>query len=209
MSQEQPLYLNLRWLTRVLEVISIFLPSISSIRIHTNVELSRGANRNTIISKRETDCMVSNSDNRSSQIEWYLNASASIKLIERPFQPDGAADLDKIWRRRSQPSRQPAERQDRHLAKPNAMMWFHIPLQEAYNEADSFNMASLDVGSQLDSSGASKHNSGFFYNGIKEAFESPGNGDGSWFNQKTTEVKVLSHGHCHNTDRCRRADGIW
>ena len=49
---------------------------------------------------------------------------ASIGAIERPFTPDGAKDLGGIW-----------ERQDgqvlpgsKRLAKPNALMFFHIPM---------------------------------------------------------------------------------
>ncbi len=146
----------------------------------------------------------------SSQIDWFLNASASIKPISRPFQPDGAADLGRIWSRQSQTSRLP--RQVSKLAKPNAMMWFHIPLAEAYNAADTagFDGEELDVGTEEGGAGNSNHNSGFFYNALKEAFEVEDGGEMEWFGEaKTTEVKVLSHGHCHNTDRCRRVDGIW
>jgi len=92
------------------------------------------------------------------------------------------------------------------------MMWFHIPLPEAYNAADTsgFDGEELDVGSQLDWAGNSDHNSGFFYNAIKEAFEVESGDDVEWFGDaKVAEVKVLSHGHCHMTDRCRRVDGIW
>ena len=148
---------------------------------------------------------------RSSQIDWFLGESAAIKSIARPFTPDGASDLDKIWTRsRSSPSRLP--RAETRLAKPNAIMWFHIPLPEAYNAADTegYDGEELDVGSQLDGPGNSKHNSGFFYNAIKEAFEVEDGGEVEFFGKaKTTEVKVLSHGHCHITDRCRRTDGIW
>lgn len=154
--------------------------------------------------------VASSADIHSSQIEWFLNASASIQPIQRPFKPDGAQDLGDIWRR--MPARLP--RQNTHLAKPNAMMWFHIPLPEAYNPADhtGFDNEALDVGVQLDAAGNSPHNSGFFYNGIKEAFEvdDASNEEIEWFDQpKSAEVKVLSHGHCHITDRCRRSDGIW
>ena len=134
-----------------------------------------------------------------------------MKPIERPFHPDGGEDLGNIWRAsRRGPSRLSPRA---NLAKPNAMMWFHIPLPEAYNPADhaGFDGEELNVGDQLDESGASKHNSGFFYNGLKEAFETGGtDSDETWYDSpKVTEVKVTSHGHCHNTDRCRRVDGIW
>ena len=117
---------------------------------------------------------------KPSQIEWYRNISASIKPIERPFRPDGGEDLGHVWR-------------SRQLAKPNAIMWFHIPLPEAYNPADSGPDGEQTLGDQFDGEGSSKHNSGFF-----EVLKKP-----------ETDVKILSHGHCHNTDRCRRVDGVW
>ncbi|ORY21337.1 Metallo-dependent phosphatase-like protein [Naematelia encephala] len=149
---------------------------------------------------------------KESQIEWFRNASSGIKPIQRPFTPDGAEDLGHIWSRKSRPSR--IARQTTKLAKPNAMMWFHIPLPEAYNPADvaGFDGDELDVGDQFDWAGSSKHNSGFFYNGIKQSFETVQDEDEAteWGGTtKVAEVKVLSHGHCHNTDRCRRTDGIW
>ncbi|ODO07841.1 hypothetical protein I350_03420 [Cryptococcus amylolentus CBS 6273] len=143
---------------------------------------------------------------KTSQIDWYRNVSSSIKPIQRPFTPDGTSDLGGIWPRRSQPSRLP--RAEHTMAKPNAMMWFHIPLPEAYAPADStLDSGELDVGSQIDGDGSSPRNSGFFYNAIKASMESE-EGEGAW-KTKTAEVKVLSHGHCHLTDRCRRVDGIW
>ncbi|OXG80415.1 hypothetical protein C345_05305 [Cryptococcus neoformans A2-102-5] len=143
---------------------------------------------------------------KTSQIEWYRNVSSSIKPIERPFKPDGAEDLSGIWSRRSQASRLPRDG-SQTLAKPNAMMWFHIPLPEAYNDPDQSLMGELNVGVQMDIVGSSKHNSGFFYNAIKTTYDSEETE--GYFNKKTAEVKVLNHGHCHNTDRCRRVDGIW
>ncbi|OCF33844.1 hypothetical protein I316_04556 [Kwoniella heveanensis BCC8398] len=140
---------------------------------------------------------------KASQLDWYRNVSASIKPIARPFRPDGADDLGHIWRRHS-PARLRADGSSsgQTLAKPNAMMWFHIPLPEAYADADvaGFDAEALDMGVQLDGQGNSKHNSGFFYNAIKASFE---------VDEDKSEIKVLSHGHCHNTDRCRRIDGVW
>ena len=50
---------------------------------------------------------------------------AKISPIQRPFVPDGARDLGNIWKRQDDlPS-------ELRLAKPNAMVFFHIPLQEA------------------------------------------------------------------------------
>lgn len=92
-------------------------------------------------------------------------------------------------------------------------MWFHIPLPEAYNDADTsgFDGEALDMGSMFDWPGNSKHNSGFFYNAVKSSFEIPADeeNEDAIGSQKVAEVKVLGHGHSHNTDRCRRVDGIW
>ncbi|WVQ98259.1 hypothetical protein IAU59_005382 [Kwoniella sp. CBS 9459] len=164
---------------------------------------------------------------KASQLEWYRNVSSSIKPIARPFHPDGADDLGHIWRR-NRPARLRADGSSggQTLAKPNAMMWFHIPLPEAYADADvaGFDAESLDMGVQLDGQGNSKHNSGFFYNAIKASFEVDQDADddpeeeadltdellgGSESSKMKSEVKVLSHGHCHNTDRCRRVEGVW
>ena len=49
-------------------------------------------------------------------------STARIPTIERPFVPDGAKDIDGIWSRQDQITPQ------QRLAKPNAMMFFHIPL---------------------------------------------------------------------------------
>lgn len=92
------------------------------------------------------------------------------------------------------------------------MMWFHIPLAESYNDADTagFDGEPLDVGSMFDWPGNSPHNSGFFYNAVKASFETQPDGDEEEAGSiGTVEVKVLGHGHSHNTDRCRRVDGIW
>lgn len=146
---------------------------------------------------------------KQSQIDWFLNTSSTIKPIERPFQPDGTADLGHIWQKRSTPSRISRQDAERRLAKPNAIMWFHIPLPEAYEPADKDTTSGndLDVGDQIDGAGSSKHNGGFFNNGIKQAFETSGPDHDT--TMPTAEVKVLSHGHCHITDRCRRVNGIW
>ncbi|WVW78226.1 hypothetical protein I302_100178 [Kwoniella bestiolae CBS 10118] len=160
---------------------------------------------------------------KESQIEWYRNVSASIKPISRPFQPDGGWDLGDIWSasKRSKPARlAQRDENDKTLAKPNAMMWFHIPLPEAYMDVDKPSFVSdedlerLDVGVSMDGQGNSKHNGGFFYNAIKATYEyepepsEEEEGTGRK-RKKKSEVKVLGHGHNHNTDKCRRTDGIW
>ncbi|BEI97383.1 hypothetical protein CcaverHIS631_0209720 [Cutaneotrichosporon cavernicola] len=141
---------------------------------------------------------------RESQTEWFRKTSATVDPIERPFRPDGADDLGKIWKRRL------GRRQSTPtFAKPNAMMWFHIPLVEAYDPADptddaAFADSKLNLGTSDapdDKSVSRLTNGGFFSNGIEKMLESDG--------ERRTEVKVLSHGHVHNTDRCRRVRGVW
>ncbi|KAM5544157.1 hypothetical protein V8D89_002206 [Ganoderma adspersum] len=108
---------------------------------------------------------------RQDQIDWFLQESSAIDAIERPFTPDGAKDLGSVWARQAGGQVLP---NSRRLAKPNAMMFFHIPLQETYAAAD-INPSSgrpLDVGQVLEESGASKKSAGFFHKGILQAFES-------------------------------------
>ncbi|KAL1413278.1 Phosphatase dcr2 [Vanrija albida] len=140
---------------------------------------------------------------KPSQIDWFVNVSMGIKPIERPFRPNGAEDIGKVWTAKRRLARQTM------LARPNAMMFFHIPLPEAYLAADRtddkfYPSGELDLGSQLDREGASNRNGGFFGQGIKHSFEIEEGGESA-----VTQVKVLSHGHCHMTDRCRRVDGVW
>ena len=79
---------------------------------------------------------------RQDQIDWFLQESctyhvhytyrssqthnrlAAIDSVERPFTPDGAKDLGGIWARQNGQVI-PGERR---LAKPNALMFFHIPM---------------------------------------------------------------------------------
>ncbi|GAA5859682.1 hypothetical protein JCM1840_006407 [Sporobolomyces johnsonii] len=107
-------------------------------------------------------------------------------------------------------------------AKPNAMVFFHIPLQQAYISSIDVGPSGkrLIVGSRLDGSGASKTDSGFFEQAVLAQGELPASKgaapvDEFWdgeYNAPTegrAEVKVLAHGHCHLTSDCRRVRGVW
>lgn len=48
---------------------------------------------------------------------------ASINPIQRPFTPDTGKDFGSIWKRQKQVTPNVVK-----LAKPNALMFFHIPL---------------------------------------------------------------------------------
>lgn len=140
---------------------------------------------------------------RESQINWFLERSASINQIERPFTPDSGKDFGNMW----------AKRQDqlvpdiKRLAKPNALMFFHIPLPESYSKADTDPRTGkpLDVGIHgQESPGNAKKNDGFFEKAILKAPESDHTAKGN-----ALEVKVIGNGHCHVTENCRRVKAVW
>lgn len=144
---------------------------------------------------------------KPSQIEWYLNTSASINAIERPFTPDGGNDLGKIWARRAETGKARLGRQEQQttLAKPNAMMFFHIPLNESYGPIDIDEMTgeAMDIGTELngDSPGSSQTNGGFFQLGLLQAPAVPPEVQDeatSSSQDDQFEVKVVGHGHCHS-----------
>lgn len=143
-------------------------------------------------SRRDSE-LVATANKLSTQIEWFRQVSASVQPIERPHRAEGDDEIDE---------------HERVRLKPNAMMFFHIPLPEAYDPGDATSDPQypgvMEIGSQLEGKGSSKHNSGFFSQGI---LASPSHGESD--SVPETEVKVLSHGHCHITDRCRRVSGVW
>ncbi|KAJ7606104.1 Metallo-dependent phosphatase-like protein [Mycena polygramma] len=139
---------------------------------------------------------------RQSQIDWFLQESSSIKPIERPFTPDTSKDFGHVWDRQSDDQLPP---QTSKLAKPNAMMFFHMPLPETYAKADVGSSGRvLDIGiSGLEMKGDAGDSDGFFEKGILKAMES------DHVNSNVQEVKVIGHGHCHLTENCRRVKGVW
>ncbi|KAF9478252.1 phosphatase DCR2 [Pholiota conissans] len=139
---------------------------------------------------------------RQSQIDWFLQESASIKQIERPFRPDDGKDLGDVWARQDQ-----ITPMTRKLAKPNALMFFHMPLPESYAKPDVNPLTGklLDVGiSGLEPPGHAKNSDGFFDKGVLMASESVHAANGN-----VHEVKVIGNGHCHVTENCRRVQGVW
>jgi len=142
---------------------------------------------------------------RQDQIDWFLQESATVQPIERPFTPDGASDFGNIWSRQSGDQLAPT---GKRLAKPNALMFFHIPLKESYDVVPDANPDTgipLDIGiHDVDGRGDAKNSDGFFDKGVSQALESD-HSAGS----KMKEVKVISNGHCHVTENCRRIKGVW
>ncbi|TFK39994.1 Metallo-dependent phosphatase-like protein [Crucibulum laeve] len=142
---------------------------------------------------------------RQNQIDWFLQESGSINQIERPFTPDTGKDMGSIWGKRQ--SSDQITPQTVKLAKPNALMFFHMPLPESYMKADTDPRTKkpLDVGiSGQETPGNAKHSDGFFEKGILKALESDHRGAGN-----ALEVKAIGNGHCHLTENCRRIKGVW
>ncbi|KAG8215016.1 Metallo-dependent phosphatase-like protein [Butyriboletus roseoflavus] len=95
----------------------------------------------------------------------------------------------------------------RKLAKPNALMFFHIPLQESYGtpDTDSRTGQPLDIGlHELEGPGSAKNSDGMFDNGLTKALESQNLAAGV-----IPEVKVVANGHCHITEDCKRVQDVW
>ncbi|THU80539.1 hypothetical protein K435DRAFT_874290 [Dendrothele bispora CBS 962.96] len=86
------------------------------------------------------------------------------------------------------------------------MMFFHIPLQEAYAnpDIDPATKRPYDVGLKgNEGHGAAKGNDGFYEKAVLVAMES------DHVTKNTKEVKVVANGHCHITENCRRVGGVW
>ncbi|KAJ7180636.1 Metallo-dependent phosphatase-like protein [Mycena filopes] len=139
---------------------------------------------------------------RQSQIDWFLQESASINPIQRPFVPDTGKDLGHVWERQNSDQLTPEVSK---LAKPNALMFFHMPLPETYSPPDTSSTGrALDIGiTGLETKGDAKGNDGLFEKGILKAMES------DHVSNNVQEVKVIGHGHCHLTENCRRVKGVW
>ncbi|CAL1715541.1 unnamed protein product [Somion occarium] len=138
------------------------------------------------------------------QIDWFLEESSRISAIERPFTPDGAKDFSDLWERQSSDQLTPTTRR---LAKPNALMFFHIPLEEAYSAADVDTRTGkpLNVGQHdIEGPGNAKRQAGFFHKGVLAAKTSDHRAGGD-----DREVKVIANGHCHLTENCKRVKGVW
>lgn len=120
---------------------------------------------------------------KESQINWYRNQSALQPSLLRPYKPSstGAAmSTTKMMRRQQMP---------RKLRKPPAIMFFHIPLPEAYEKADKNPMTGGDLvfGNQKEGPLCPKKGVGFFERGVLKADDGAGE----------TEVKVIANGHAH------------
>ncbi|KAK7060853.1 Phosphatase dcr2 [Paramarasmius palmivorus] len=146
------------------------------------------------------------------QIDWFLTQSSNIAPIERPFTPDGAKDLGQIWSRAEEDVGERQEQitpQTKKLAKPNALMFFHIPLPEAYSPADRDPVTYRPLNKGIydnERGGAAKKSDGFF---DKALLGAPSSSSPTEQGIGSQEVKVVGNGHCHITENCRRVKGVW
>lgn len=63
---------------------------------------------------------------RQSQINWFLQESSLVPMHERPWSPDGGRDIGDAWKRAEKNKKRQAA--ERTLVKPNALMFYHIPM---------------------------------------------------------------------------------
>lgn len=154
---------------------------------------------------------------RSDQVDWILETSGKIAKIARPYVPDGAKDLDKLWDRTERRRRAASVRGKRperadgadagkvwdagaksHLSKPKALLFVHIPVPEVFDPPDRDEQgAELIFGERRETTtveGAQKNR------GIMKALEAQ---------VDDRDVVALLHGHMHNNVGCQRTRGIW
>jgi hypothetical protein len=124
----------------------------------------------------------------SRSVSWFLEQSSRVPMIQHPWKPDGGKDLSAVWTKRGGKTRQATE--NRTLAKPNALMFYHIPIEETYStpDVDVKSGKPLNVGEEMDPKGNPTKNGGMFENGLMKAHENELGG---------REVKVVANGHCH------------
>ncbi|KAG0140593.1 hypothetical protein CROQUDRAFT_99896 [Cronartium quercuum f. sp. fusiforme G11] len=135
---------------------------------------------------------------KESQIEWYRNQSSQQPSLLRPYWPSEVPKRPstpaptKLIRRQQQP---------RKLRKPPAIMFFHIPVPEAYAKADKNPKTGGELlfGNQKQGPVCPSQGLGFFERAVLNTTDGAGE----------TEVKVIANGHAHMTDTCRRHDGVW
>lgn len=124
---------------------------------------------------------------KESQIDWYRNQSEHQPTLVRPYRPAGyrpagspSPHLTKLVRR---------QQKSRKTRKPPAIMFFHIPLPEAYEKADKITATGgeLVYGNQRQGPMCPNKGVGFFERGVLNVTDGAGE----------TEVKVIANGHAH------------
>lgn len=138
---------------------------------------------------------------RQDQIDWFLGVSNKVGKMERPYRPDGASDLGRLWNRTEPIVKRRSRyeiRQEKHLSKPRALLFTHIPVPEAFaipdKDAKGEKMIWGHLGEKSTIQGAQARG------GIFDAIKKQG---------AESDVIAMFHGHMHNNSGCRRTSSIW
>ncbi|KZT11756.1 uncharacterized protein LAESUDRAFT_710333 [Laetiporus sulphureus 93-53] len=195
-------FLNWLVLERVLQLVQIFVPT-----------EYKWIHRVSFTSQAQGVVYISPYAQPSwDQIDWFLQESCEVLLledffeytdiaysidpIERTFTPDGGKDLGNIWERQAVDQ---VTLETRRLAKPNALVIYHIPTYAAAG-TDSDTGKPLDVGQHdLEGQGSREKQAGFCHKGLLQAPESDHVAAGN-----AREAKVVTI-----TENCRRVKGMW
>ena len=166
--------------------------------------------------KKPKDGGVSDYDYiHTDQIRWFEDRSKKAKKLVRPYEPDGAKDLDPLWDRSSalevdaslkMIKRHQSERAQM-MIKPTGIVFQHIPLPEAFNgtvDLDPRTGRELIVGERQEQrtldGGQSR---GGFFDAVLNSDKAD--------DTKTSgrDVQLIVHGHMHTNEDCRRVKGVW
>ncbi|KAA1112778.1 hypothetical protein PGT21_009451 [Puccinia graminis f. sp. tritici] len=134
---------------------------------------------------------------KKSQIEWYKTESSHQPRVLRPYETSAG------YRDRAQ-----SKENEGKKTKPVGLMFFHIPLPEAYAKADlnPKSRAELLFGNQREGPLNAEDGDQFFTNAIRTTSISDAPSNSTSFEP---EIKVIANGHAHATDTCRQHQGVY
>ncbi|PLW52856.1 hypothetical protein PCANC_08713 [Puccinia coronata f. sp. avenae] len=135
---------------------------------------------------------------KKSQIEWYKQESSRQPRVLRPYSPSPE------YHAKAQSSDVEGQKQ-----KPIGLMFFHIPLPEAYARADinPTTHGELVFGNQREAPLSAEVGDHFFQNAILATSISDRHPPNSTTFEP--EIKVIANGHAHATDTCRKHQGVY
>jgi hypothetical protein len=121
---------------------------------------------------------------KKSQIEWYKTESSFQPRVLRPYETSAG------YRERAQ-----SKENEGKKTKPVGLMFFHIPLPEAYAKADlNKSRAELLFGNQREGPLNAEDGDQFFTNAIRTTSISDAPANSTSFEP---EIKVIANGHAH------------
>ncbi|OAW00072.1 hypothetical protein PTTG_08617 [Puccinia triticina 1-1 BBBD Race 1] len=134
---------------------------------------------------------------KKSQIEWYKRQSEAQPRVLQPYEASAG------YRARAAAAENAGKK-----SKPVGLMFFHIPLPEAYAKADlnPKSKAELVFGNQRESPLNAEDGDHFFEKAIRATPISDSHSNATTFEP---EIKVIANGHAHATDTCRQHQGVY